>query len=86
MTDPSKRLVISDKDGGGDQIKTVSTNGVLISVMIGENTEKDLMYAFPVDKRSPGYKVFKWETWEEASYTFRTKTSYDIVKSFYKSR
>ena len=86
VTDPSNRLVISDKEGGGVQMNTVTTNGALLSVMIGENETKDLMYAFPDDKRSPGYKVFKWETWEEASYTLRMKESFETVKNFFKSR
>ena len=86
VTDPSNRLVISDKDGTGAQMNTVTTNGALISVMIGENETGDLMYVFPDDKRSPGYKVFQWEKWDEASYSFRIKESFETVKNYFKSK
>ncbi|MBQ7714862.1 MAG: hypothetical protein IJT70_03220 [Clostridia bacterium] len=86
VTDPSKKLVINDKNGNGGQMTSLSTNGVLLSVMIGEKESGDLLYAFPEDKRSPGYKVFEWETWDKVSYTFRPKKSFDAVKNYYSNK
>ena len=83
VTDPSKKLVINDKNGKGDQMTSLSTNGILLSVMIGEKESGDLLYAFPEDKRSPGYKVFEWETWDEVLYTFRPKKSFEAVKNYF---
>ena len=83
VADPSKKLVINDNAFKGDVAKTVTTNGVLASVMIGERKEGDVMYAFPVDKHDPGYKVFQWEKWETVKYSSRTKESFDILKNYY---
>lgn len=81
--DPSKKLVISDSSLDKPQAKTVSTNGALLSVMIGERKDGDLIYAFPKDKHDPGYKVFEWSKWEKANYTIRQKESFDIIKRFF---
>lgn len=83
VADPSKKLVINDNAFKGDVAKSVTTNGVLASVMVGERKEGDLMYAFPADKHDPGYKVFQWEKWETVKYTTRTKESFDLLKSYY---
>ena len=81
--DPSKKLVISDPKLDQPQAKTVTTNGALISVMIGERKDGDLIYAFPVDKHDPGYKVFEWKKWEKANYSIRPKESFNIIKRFF---
>lgn len=83
VADPSKKLVINDNAFAGERAKTVTTNGVLVSVMIGERKEGDLMYAFPADKHDPGYKVFQWEKWETVKYTLRNKESFDMLKKYY---
>lgn len=83
VSDPSNRLVLSDKGPLSDQPSTVITNGMLLSVMIGENSTGDMMYAFPETKHDPGYKMFKWSPWEKVSYGFRQKDSYTIVQKFY---
>ena len=83
VADPSKKLVISDKAYNGGVAKTVTTNGVLVSVMIGERTEGDLISAFPVDKHDPGYKVFMWDKWETVKYSNRRKDSFDVLKAFF---
>lgn len=82
-SDPSKKLVISDPSLDKQQAKTVTTNGILVSVMIGERKEGDLIYAFPFDKHDPGYKVFEWSKWEKVNYTIRQKESFDILKRFF---
>ena len=83
VADPSKKLVINDDDFDGEYAKTVTTNGVLSSVMIGERKEGDLISAFPEDKHDPGYKVFMWEKWEKVEYTSRHKESYEILKNYF---
>ena len=83
VADPSKKLVINDNAFAGDVVKSVTTNGVLASVMIGERKEGDVMYAFPADKHDPGYKVFQWDKWETAKYTTRNKESFDILKKYF---
>lgn len=83
VADPSKKLVINDTSFGGDRAKTVTTNGALISVMIGERKEGDLIYAFPEDKHDPGYKVFQWKKWETATFVNRRKESFDILKKYF---
>ena len=81
--DPSKKLVISDPSLDKPVAKTVTTNGALVSVMIGERKDGDLIYAFPVDKHDPGYKVFSWNKWEKVNYSIRQKESFDILKRFF---
>ena len=81
--DPSKKLVINDSDIKGDHAKTVTTNGALVSVMIGERKEGDLIYAFPVDKHDPGYKVFQRKKWEKTEYAPRRKSGFDILKAYF---
>ena len=83
VADPSKKLVISDSSFNSDVAKTVTTNGVLVSVMIGERKEGDLISAFPEDKHDPGYKVFAWEKWDTVKYTNRRKESFDILKAYF---
>ncbi|MCR5652497.1 MAG: hypothetical protein K6F88_01710 [Ruminococcus sp.] len=83
VADPSKKLVINDTEKNSESMKTASTNGVLASVMIGERKTGDLLYGFPEDKHSPGYKVFNWRTWEEVDYELREKDSFIILKNYY---
>ena len=83
VADPSKKLVISDPTLDQPQAKTVTTNGALVSVMIGERKEGDLMYAFPVDKHDPGYKVFAWSKWDTVNYSMRNKESFSILKQYF---
>ena len=83
VADPSKKLVINDPKLDKPQAKTVTTNGALISVMIGERKEGDLIYAFPVDKHDPGYKVFEWSKWDKVNYSIRQKESFDTLKRYF---
>ncbi len=83
FADPSKKLVINDKKPNGIRFKNSSTNGVIASVMIGERKTGDLLYGFPEDKHSPGYKIFKWQNWKEVNYSFREKESFTILKNYY---
>lgn len=83
VADPSRKLVINDDSFTGEAAKTVTTNGILASVMIGERKEGDLMYAFPENKHDPGYKVFKWDKWETTEYHTRNKESFDILKQYF---
>ena len=81
--DPSKKLVISDPSLDKPKAKTVTTNGALISVMVGERKEGDLMYAFPLDKHDPGYKVFEWSKWDKVNYIIRQKESFAALKRYF---
>lgn len=83
VADPSKKLVLNDKSYNGGIAKTVTTNGALVSIMIGERQDGDLISAFPVDKHDPGYKVFAWDKWEKVKYSNRRKESFDILKTFF---
>lgn len=85
VADPSKKLVVSDPSFDKPQAKTVSTNGALVSVMIGLRKGGDLLYTLPVDKHDPGYKVFEWSKWEKAEYSIRQKESFGILKQYYSS-
>ena len=83
VADPSRKLVINDKDGRSERMKTVTTNGALISVMIGARKDGDLIYGFPADKHDPGYKVFQWSKWDSVAYTLRQKESFTILKNYF---
>ncbi len=83
FADPCKKLVINDSKPSGSRFKNSSTNGVIASVMIGERKTGDLLYGFPEDKHSPGYKIFKWQTWEDVNYTVREKESFTLLKNYF---
>ncbi len=83
VAEPSKKLVINDPSLDQPQAKTVTTNGALVSVMIGERKEGDLIYGFPADKHDPGYKVFEWSKWETVNYAIRQKESYGILQQYF---
>ena len=51
--------------------------------MIGQRKSGDLAYGFPKSKHDPGYKVFKWSTWEKVDSELREKNSFTILKNFY---
>lgn len=87
VTNPSAMLVINDKTlEGREQAHTVMTNGMLISLMIGERGSGDMLYAFPRAKSDPGYKTFKWELKEEKQYTNREKESFTLLKKYYSGK
>ena len=83
VADPSKKLVVNDKNFDGKQAKTVTTNGVLLSVMVGERKSGDLYYGFPEAKKDPGYKVYAWRKWDTVKYAARQKESYNILKKYF---
>jgi hypothetical protein len=80
--DPTRKLVINDHNFGA-KAKTTTTNGMLVSIMIGENSSGDLYYGFPKKKHDPGYKMFKPSIPEKVDFDFRTKDSYTIVSNYY---
>ena len=83
FSDPSKKLVINDRNYDGIKAKTATTNGLLLSVMVGERAEGDLMYGFPEKKQDPGYKTYKWQNWEKVEYEFRQKESFKTIKAYF---
>ena len=80
--DPVRKLVINDRNFK-ENAKTTATNGMLVSVMIGERSSGDLYYGFPKKKHDPGYKMFKPAIADKIEYDLRPKDSYTILKNFY---
>ncbi len=85
VTDPSSKIVLDNAGQLGEQAKTVSTNGAIVSVLIADQTTKDQLYMFPEKKQDPSYKTFKWHTWEASSYNLRPKEGYALLQKFYES-
>ena len=83
VADPSRMLVINDRDLKGDTAKTMTTNGMLVSVMVGERKTGDLFYGFPKEKHDPGYKTFVWKKWETAPFAVRQKDSFAALKKYW---
>ena len=86
VTDPSQKIVLNNDGAIDGAAKTVSTNGALVSVLIGDKQTKDQLYLFPETKQDPAYKVFKWQTWDKVSYVFREKESFNLLKKYYNSK
>ena len=85
ITDPVQKLVINDTVTGtltGD-VKTTSTDGVLVSLLIASKIDSDTTYIFPESKKSPNYKVYKWANWETVSYDIRAKQSCAVLKKYF---
>lgn len=80
--DPTRKLVLNDRKFS-DKVKTTVTNGILVSVMIGERGSGDLYYGFPKKKHDPGYKMFKPAIADQIEYSFRPKESFKILSNFY---
>lgn len=83
VADPSKMLVIHDNDLRSQLAKTVTTNGMLVSAMVGERKTGDLFYDFPKDKHDPGYKTFAWKKWETTTFAIRQKESFVTLKKYW---
>lgn len=86
VTDPSQKVVINNDGKLKNQVKTTQTNGFLISLMIADKSTKDLLYMFPETKKDPGYKTFKWSTWEEVTFEYREKDGFQTLKKFYSNK
>lgn len=86
VTDPSQKVVINNEGKLDNQVKTTQTNGFLISLMIADKSTKDLLYMFPESKKDPGYKTFKWSTWEEVTFEYREKDGFSTLKKYYSSK
>lgn len=83
VTDPSQKVVINNPGKLGTQAKTTQTNGFLISLMIADKSTKDLLYMFPETKQDPGYKTFKWDTWETVDFEYREKDGFGTLKKYF---
>lgn len=85
FTDPSSLLVISG--GSKNSLKTVATDGMIFSVLIGDKSSKDTAYIFPESKQSAGYKIFKLSDWDEEDieYSFRAKSSCTAIRRYFES-
>lgn len=86
VADPSNRIVINNDGSISGQCKTVTTNGIIMSVLIVEKLTKDQLYLFPETKGDPSYKTFDWSSWENVSYTFREKDSFTQLKKYFTSK
>lgn len=86
VTDPTQKLVINDTVVGpitGGEVKTTLTDGVIVSLLIANKEDSDTAYIFPVSKKSPGYKVYKWSINENVTYGMRNKESFSILKKYF---
>lgn len=86
VTDPTQKLVINDPAQAPimqSDIKTTLTDGVIVSLLIANKEDKDTAYIFPNDKKSPGYKVYKWSVNEKTEYAVRNKESFTIIKKYF---
>ena len=86
VTDPSSKIVLNNVGNLGDQAKTVSTNGAIVSAVIADKATKDQLYLFPETKNDPSYKTFKWEAWEKCEYSFNEKEGYSILAKYFSSK
>ena len=66
-------------------LRTVRTDGIIISVLIADKSTKDTLYIFPESKQSAGYKSFKWNDWDDVDFAFRQKDSCKILSNFFNS-
>jgi hypothetical protein len=78
--------VLNDAEALGNQAKTVSTNGAIVSALIADKATKDQLYLFPETKNDPSYKTFKWEAWEKCEYSFNEKEGYSILAKYFSSK
>ncbi len=85
VTDPTQKIVINNPGKLGSQAKTTQTNGFLISLMIADKSTKDLLYMFPESKQDPGYKTFKWNSWETVDFEYREKDGFGTLKKYFKT-
>ena len=86
VTDPSSKIVLNDAEALGNQAKTVSTNGAIVSALIADKATKDQLYLFPETKNDPSYKTFKWEAWEKCEYSFNEKEGYSMLAKYFSSK
>ncbi|MDE6659320.1 MAG: hypothetical protein K2K01_04325, partial [Eubacterium sp.] len=86
VADPSNRIVLNQSGSISGQCKTVTTNGIITSVLIAEKLTKDQLYLFPEKKSDPAYKTFEWNAWENVSYSFREKDSFVQLKKYFLSK
>ena len=91
FTNPSRHMVINDSRPLGSSkmdefgLRTVRTDGIIISVLIADKSTKDTLYIFPESKQSAGYKSFKWNDWDDVDFAFRQKDSCKILSNFFNS-
>lgn len=83
VTDPTQKVVINNPGKLSGQAKTTQTNGFLISLMIADKGTKDLLYMFPETKQDPGYKTFKWNSWETVDFEYREKDGFGTLKKYF---
>lgn len=90
VTDPTKSLVINDSAIDLTNIlkpvQTTATEGMILSVLIGNKSTKDTAYIFPALKTSPSYKKFTWTSWDKitsSDYQMREKESCNTLKKYF---
>lgn len=92
FTDPSQKIVLDDNRTPAQIVadpfglKTVASDGMLVSLLVANKNSKDTEYIFPQNKQSDGYKLFNWSTWKTPTYQFREKDSCGILKDYFTSR
>ena len=83
FADPANGLVISGYENG--TVKTMATDGMIVSVVVGEKETMDTAYIFPESKKSAGYKRLILMPWtaQDVSYSIREKQSCGILRRFF---
>lgn len=83
FADPANALVISGHEN--ETIKTTATDGLIVSVLIGDKETMDTAYIFPESKKSAGYKRLTLTPWtaKDVSYGIREKESCGILRRFF---
>ena len=83
FADPANALVISGQEN--ETLKTTATDGMIVSVLIGDKETMDTAYIFPESKKSAGYKRLTLTPWtaKDVSYGIREKESCGILRRFF---
>ncbi len=83
FTDPANALVVNGQNGG--EIKTIATDGMIFSLLVGNKETMDTVYIFPESKSSAGYKRLNLKPWteNEIEYSLREKQSVSIIRRYF---
>lgn len=83
FTDPANALVINGQDGGS--LKTIATDGMIFSLLIGSKATMDTAYIFPESKQSAAYKRLDLDSWtdKDITYALREKESAAVIQRYF---
>ena len=83
FADPAASLVINGAEDGA--LKTMATDGMIFSVLVGSKESMDTVYIFPESKQSSGYKRLDLTPWtaQDVTYDIREKESCEILRRYF---